>query len=700
MDLAATLALVGALFSGVLAASAGWRERKSIARHAFIAGMVLLAAESIFSGLSFLATSAPQIVSYQNWRFVCMSLLPGPWLYFSLAYGRGNHREFIHKWRLTLAAVILAPVAIGIGCQADLIVPIARAGDAHRVFGLGAPGIILNLLFLLGAVLVGWNLERTYRASVGTMRWRIKFMILGLGVLFAVRLFTSSLTLLFNATDAAWQTVNSGALLVACLLIVRSFFRAGHFDMDVYPSHSLLQSSLTVVLAGVYLLVVGVFAKIVTFGGGDAAFAIKAFVVLVALVLLTMLLLSDRVRSATSRFVSRHLQRPLYDYRTVWRKFTEGTAVCVTPEELCQASIKLITEVFQSLSVTIWLADDAKERLVFAASTFLSADRATSLLSHNQTMAAAIKALQQHAEPVDIDASRAPWAAGLKQCHPEEFSRGGNRVCVPLMVGGEFLGLMILGDRISGVAFSLQDLDLLKCVGGQLAAGLLNVRLSQKLLQAKELESFQTMSAFFVHDLKNAASTLNLMLANLPVHFDDPAFREDALRGTAKTVAHMNQLIERLSLLRHELKINPVKSDLNQLIARTLVDWESTSGVVLAKNFQPLPPIFIDPEQLLKVVINLVLNAREALFPGGRIRIETTQNHNWAVLSVADNGCGMSPDFLSRALFRPFQTSKKNGLGIGMFQSKMIVEAHQGRIEVESEPGQGTTFRIYLPLTT
>jgi putative PEP-CTERM system histidine kinase len=234
--------------------------------------------------------------------------------------------------------------------------------------------------------------------------------------------------------------------------------------------------------------------------------------------------------------------------------------------------------------------------------------------------------------------------------------------------------------------------------GDQIAAALVNARLSQNLLQAKELEAFQTMSTFFVHDLKNAASTLNLMLQNLPVHFDDPAFRADALRGTSKTVAHINHLIERLSLLRHELKIKPVKSDFNALVAKSLADWEKVPGVSLITDFQPLPHILIDQEQLLKVITNLLLNAREAGPGDKQIRVETQPVSDWAVLSVSDNGCGMAPEFLNRSLFRPFKTTKKNGLGIGMFQSKMIVEAHQGRMEVESEPGKGTTFRIYLPL--
>ena len=95
---------------------------------------------------------------------------------------------------------------------------------------------------------------------------------------------------------------------------------------------------------------------------------------------------------------------------------------------------------------------------------------------------------------------------------------------------------------------------------------------------------------------------------------------------------------------------------------------------------------------------NLLLNAWDAVGAAGQITVQTGQRDSRAVLSVSDNGCGMSEAFLRDSLFRPFQTTKKKGLGIGMFQSKMIVEAHQGTIQVESEPGKGTTFRVILPL--
>jgi len=207
------------------------------------------------------------------------------------------------------------------------------------------------------------------------------------------------------------------------------------------------------------------------------------------------------------------------------------------------------------------------------------------------------------------------------------------------------------------------------------------------------------MSAFFVHDLKNTASTLSLMLQNLPVHYQDPKFREDALRGISKTVTHINTMINRLSLLRQELTIEAVECDLNQVVTEGLNTQQDLAGVELVKELKPLPRIRLDPAQIQKVLTNLVLNARDAVGAGGQIRVETERHNGWVVLAVSDNGCGMSPEFIQRQLYRPFQTTKKKGIGIGMFHCKMIVDAHRGRMEVESKPGKGTEFRVLLPVT-
>jgi putative PEP-CTERM system histidine kinase len=212
------------------------------------------------------------------------------------------------------------------------------------------------------------------------------------------------------------------------------------------------------------------------------------------------------------------------------------------------------------------------------------------------------------------------------------------------------------------------------------------------------MEAFQRMSAFFVHDLKNVASKLSLTIENLPVHFDNPDFRSDAVRTIAESLTKINGMCSRLSSLGQKLELQQTGTDLNELVENTLFGLNGCLKAPPAQDLQPIPAILVDSEQIQQVLVNLLLNAHEATSEKGEISITTRRENGFAVLSVADTGCGMSQEFIEKSLFRPFQTTKKKGMGIGLYHSKMIVEAHGGKIKVESEEGGRTTFRVMLPL--
>jgi hypothetical protein len=202
MTAAAALDFASALSAGLLALTLLSQQRRSLPRYAFAAGMLGFAAESLFSGLA--ANSAPlgAVAHWQGLAFVAMAFLPGCWLLFSVAYARGNAREFLARWQIVIAIAFIVPIALVLLCPDEIIGAVGKASSGtYLVLRLGFAGISLNLLFLLSAVLVLMNLERTFRAAVGTMRWRIKFVVLGLVVLFAARVYTSSQALLFHGGD-------------------------------------------------------------------------------------------------------------------------------------------------------------------------------------------------------------------------------------------------------------------------------------------------------------------------------------------------------------------------------------------------------------------------------------------------------------------------------------------------------------------
>ncbi len=691
------LALAAATFSAGLAVAAACRRRRSLATWCFSAGMLTFALESLFGAIWHDALLPEKAAFWETLTLVTKSFLPGIWLCFSLTYSRGNSREFPVRSRFLVLAAFLVPVGVSLIFREQLA-PIFLHNESGESWWISshAAAKTLNGLLLIAAVLVLVNLERTFRSAVGTMQWRIKFMVLGLGVVFGARIYTLSQALLFSGDIMALMDVETVALLIGCTLMAVAFLRSGFGEIDVYPSHAVLRTSLTVLLVGAYLFIVGVLAQVVARTGGSATFQFQAFVVLLGFALLAVLLLSNRIRQNIRSFVSRHFERPQYDFRQIWTRFTQCMSSVFDQSGLCAAAAKLISETFNVLSVTIWLFDE-QERLAFAASTSRSEREANDALPNLAGLEPNLTNIRGLSKPFDLEKAKGDYAESLRRISSSQFRTGGNRVCAPLWTGDRCIGVAILADRVGGIPYTVEELDLLKCMGDQIAMGLVNLRLTEEIMRGKELEAFQAVSAFFVHDLKNAASTLSLTLQNLPVHFDDPIFRQDALRGIGETANRINQLITRVGALRRlELKLMEV--DLNLLVDDALTVLKGAPELNVVKELHLQPKLKVDRDQFGSVVTNLLLNARDAVGPGGEVRIETSQSDSWAILSVSDNGCGMSPAFLRASLFRPFQTTKKKGLGIGMFQSKMIVEAHRGKIQVESEPGAGTTFRIMLPL--
>ena len=201
-----------AIVSGALGLLVLLRRPRSAARWCFFAGMEVLAVQSALSGISLDASLPEKVVYWQTLAFVAESCLPGIWLCFSLTYSRRDWRLFPVRWRLLLAAAFLFPIVLSVGFRSELLhlLPEPDSGPVSWL-SFGAAAKALNILLLIASVLILMNLEETFRAAVGTMRWRIKFLVLGIGVVFAARIYTESQALLFSGYDLALTRIEGGA---------------------------------------------------------------------------------------------------------------------------------------------------------------------------------------------------------------------------------------------------------------------------------------------------------------------------------------------------------------------------------------------------------------------------------------------------------------------------------------------------------
>ena len=701
MDFPNTISFIAAFFSISLAAFVLYRDRHSFVHRIFAAGMIALAVEAVFTGICVNAIMPEDIIHWLRLRNFATAVLPGIWLLFSLSFSRANYKEFLSRWKWVTSAFFLLPLATLIFFSNSFFASKPLLGPSFTwMIVIGWPGYVFHLFIIAGAVLILMNLERTLRDSTGRMRWQIKFMALGVGCIFAVRIYTSSQTMLFHALNLSLELVNDGALILGSVLIARSLLRTRILNVDFYLSQTFLYNSFTVLFVGVYLITVGLLTKLTLHFNGGQSISLRAFFVLLAIVGLSILLFSDRLRRQMKRFISRHFQRPMYDYRKGWAKFTRSTTSVTDMKDLCTVVVNMVSKTFDLLSVTIWMLDDSEKRVTLCVSTAFSGKKSHEIESVESTVTELVRIMRLKPLSIDFDYAEETLPKEFENFDEDFFDRARIRYCLPLVAGEKLLGLMTLSDRVGGDPLSVEDFDLLGTIADQVAASLLNLMLSERLREAREMEAFQTMSAFFVHDLKNLASKLSLTMQNLPNHFDNPEFRKDALQTMSQSLDKINLMSSRLTSLSQKLELNLVDNDINEVVTTTLLGLDGSLREKLIQELEPVPKVAIDFEQMQNVLVNLILNAHEAAGDTGEIVISSGQRDSWIFLSVKDSGCGMSKEFIEESLFHPFQTTKNRGMGIGLYHSKTIVEAHKGKIEVESEEGKGSVFRVLLPVKT
>jgi signal transduction histidine kinase len=218
--------------------------------------------------------------------------------------------------------------------------------------------------------------------------------------------------------------------------------------------------------------------------------------------------------------------------------------------------------------------------------------------------------------------------------------------------------------------------------------------------EQKQFESFARLSAVLTHDLKNQILSLSLLVSNMERKFDREGFREDALRTLSDSVNNLQNLVAKLSDPRTPTKRIRERSNITHLVDRVIQRTAAQAAGKYRVSSELAPDVFavVDGKAVERVIENLVINALEAMPEGGALRVATWQDNGSAFVSVADTGKGMTEEFRRERLFHPFATTKKKGIGLGLYSCREIIEQHGGRIDVVSKVNVGTEFKVVLPL--
>ncbi len=693
MSLTSIISIIGTLACLGLGAFVLSRNPRRPENICFALGMLALGVIEFSAFMIGVSIDPARDLFWGKIAIVGQAFLPGSWLLFSLTFARANVKSTLQRWRSILGGFYLVPLSLLCFLRSPLFLHSLNFDSSTSYLPVGKVGYAFFLFLLLSLIVVLMNLELTFRTSSGRARLQIKYMIIGTGAILALKIYEAGQVLLFSAIRLDTLPIHSSSLLIANALI---FFFVVHYkllDANIFVSRLILFKSVTLLLAGVYLFLVG----FVVFGiqrlGGEAYLHLIPLLIFISLLGLVFLFLSDRLRLNVKTFILSHFYRSRHDYRAKWPEFSRLVGTKLTLSELLPSYVSWLADTIGTSEVSVWLLDP--ERLMYCERCSVVGKGRS--VSQDSSL---IRFIKRHNGLVFVDEMQQneEWLHVAESCG-NLLSAINGFVYLPIRTGREMVGFVALGQKITGASYDFHDSEFLLTIAEQTAGQIDRVRMSEELTSAREMEAFHTLSSFFVHDLKNHTSTLSLLAQNAAIHGDNPEFQSDAFKTIRETAEKMNQLIKHISVASKGSTSSRSEVNLNLILKNTLAETNGANRGEITIKFGNISPISADPDQISTVVRNLLLNATEAIDESGKINIKTYEKEGKVYLAVTDNGCGISTEFLRTKLFRPLCTTKPSGWGIGLFQCQQIIKAHRGRIEVESEIGMGTTFSVEMPIS-
>ncbi|MEW5803166.1 MAG: XrtA/PEP-CTERM system histidine kinase PrsK [bacterium] len=651
-----------------------------------------------FGNVMVLNSTSPMKMLY--WGRISLAgccLIPVSWSLFSMVFTRCNYETISKRSKVILSFISIFTFCFLILIPFDLFIYLPSDPLNENIILLGTAGRAFTAFLLLTITFIMSNLEMVYLNS-GSKRRQIKYSIVGLFAVFTFYIYLISRVALFRFVDLIYIPIGSTVIFICLWFLAFSFIRHRLMNVEIFVSRQVFYGSFTLIAISIYLILVGFTGELIKIIGINFNLVFYPVLVLASLVALSIFCLSEKNRKMAKRFIDRHFYRNKFDYRFEWIELTNRISAVVDLNDLLGEFMELIAETMCVSEIAIWLYDDEDKKFHLSSTRHLL--KYETEIDKNSPL---IRYLEEKAEPFSLSMGSLVSDSVLdelyKRYHEEIWDRYRVSTISPLMVKDELIGFLSLGDEVTGAVYNYEDYDMLKTMCHQAASAIMNIKLSERIACAKGMAVMNKVSSFVIHDLKNFVSMLSLIVQNASQNMGNVEFQKDVLETISKTIGNMNKLMIRISRPLEEVVLNKTKVNLTALVKEVIQSTGlGTNGIALVEGYADLPEINLDHEKIQSVIRNIIINAQESLKGRGKVSISTFFKDKTAVIEVKDNGPGMSREFLNNKLFKPFQTTKKNGLGIGLYQCKQIISAHDGRIEVESEEGMGTIFWIYLPV--
>lgn len=550
--------------------------------------------------------------------------------------------------------------------------------------------VSLGLLVAIGGLVLVHNL---YGGAAPQARLMLRWPALSMALLWGFDLTYYGIAYLSGSNPSVLDGIR-GALGVAYAGLLALGARLGSEQLRFRPSHAATFQSLSLLLIGSYLIALVAIAQWLALAGGDFSAQMQVGFVSLALVAVLAIVPSRRLRGWLRVSLTKHLFTHRYDYRAEWLRFTKtiGQAGDVSTS-LEERAIRALADITESPAGLLLVRGEHGEFELGARWQWPTVEVPACALD-----AETIRRLEDTAFVADLDAIRKGEAREEDVPPIPNWLLEDSRswAVIPLLHFERLVGCVVLARPAYARSLDWEDFDLLRVAGRQLASYLAEYAGQKALAEAGRFDDFHRRIAFVMHDIKNLASQLSLLARNAELHAENPEFRADMLVTLRNSADKLNALLARLSRYgaTSVQVLEPVRAD--NVAEAVVAQFHDMHSVTLIER-EPCE-VSAERESLEQAILHLVQNAVDASAADSPIFMRVATDSLHGIIEIVDSGVGMSAEFVRSRLFKPFDSTKSGGFGIGAYEARELIRAMGGRLDVESREGLGSRFTIRLPL--
>lgn len=573
-----------------------------------------------------------------------------------------------------------------INISISLLVLVAGLLSLHQVFAYS------GWLVLVQAIISLVCCEQLFR-NAGSRR-HLKLLSVGLIAVFLYNIYLYTHTLIFQQIDPLLWQVRAAIWIACCLFIIvglQALATREEPTFNLAPSRSMAFYTTSLIGSGLLITILAMGGLYVRSYGGSWGTILYSLILASGGLLIATIFLSTSMRATLSVQINKHFFRHKYDYRSEWLKLINYLDQPTAAEDINRRAFHAVSTIVKSPGGAVWVRYGDHYEPVYSKGLpenfTLSREHCNSAFCQSFLQSEWVyfpgsgdnPALNKHNENLP------KWS----QDFPDLW------LIFPLLAADELVGFIALTKPQVNLGFSWEDLDLLKAVGRQLANYLQTHHQAESLAEAMQIDTYNKLVHFIIHDLNNLITQQALVVQNANKHKHNPAFIEDAIDTISNSVDRMRRL---LGKLRREEGDGDKYLPVNLLLSSASASCQTHNPTPQLSLARCNCVVRADQTRLTLAISHFIKNAQEATDDGGYVSVTHTCNcRDEATIVIQDSGSGMDWDFIHHRLFKAFE-STKSGMGIGVYLSREYINDLNGSLDVYSQPGQGSTFTIKLPI--